>query len=112
KKLGADAPSLSAGPFVLSNGRVIGEHDGYARFTIGQRRGVPGGFREPMFVVAIRPDDRAVVIGPREELLGRGLVAREVNWLAEVNDPLRGCPPTSDVRSFSVQVRHRAHAVP
>ena len=34
-----------------------------------------------MYVVAIRPADRAVVIGPREELLGRGVIAREVNWL-------------------------------
>ena len=102
KKLGDDAPALSRGPFVLSNGDVIGQHDGYARFTIGQRRGVPGGFREPMFVVAIRPDDRAVVIGPREELLGRGLVAREVNWLGGMLDV--GC-------RMSVQVRHRAASV-
>jgi tRNA-specific 2-thiouridylase len=103
KKLGNDAPALSRGSFVLSNGQVIGEHDGYARFTIGQRRGVPGGFREPMFVVAIRPQDRAVVIGPREDLLGRGLVAREINWLTEA----------VDVGSHvSVQVRHRASAAP
>ena len=106
KKLGGDAPALSAGPFVLSSGVVIGEHDGYARFTIGQRRGLPGGFREPMFVVAIRPEDRAVVIGPRDELLGRGLVAREVNWL--VSDV---GARTSDVR-VSVQIRHRAQPAP
>jgi len=102
KKLGAEAPALSRGPFVLSNGEVIGEHDGYARFTIGQRRGVPGGFREPMFVVAIRPDDRAVVIGPREELLGHGLVAREINWLTDSSR-------LSALGSrLSVQVRHRS----
>src|SRR5262249_12855060 len=76
-------------------------HDGFARFTIGQRRGLPGGFREPMFVVAIRPEDRAVVIGPREELLGRGVVARGVNWLVD--------PPSIGAR-VSVQVRHRAIA--
>ena len=105
KKLGADAPALSRGPFVLASGEIIGHHDGYARFTIGQRRGVPGGFREPMFVVAIRPEDRAVVIGPREQLLGRGLVAREVNWLTD-GDRLR-----SDALQVSVQVRHRAPAV-
>jgi tRNA-specific 2-thiouridylase len=99
KKLGPDAPALSRGPFVLSNGEVIGQHDGYARFTIGQRRGVPGGFREPMFVVAIRPTDRAVVIGPREELLGRGLVASEINWLTE---------PAAVGAEVSVQIRHRA----
>ncbi|MEX2153844.1 MAG: tRNA 2-thiouridine(34) synthase MnmA [Gemmatimonadaceae bacterium] len=102
KKLGSETPSLSTGPFILSNGQVIGEHDGYARFTIGQRRGVPGGFREPMFVVAIRPEDRAVVIGPRQELLGRGLVAREVNALTATREPW------AVGSQLSVQVRHRA----
>ena len=101
RKLGADAPALSRGPFVLSSGEVIGHHDGYARFTIGQRRGLPGGFRQAMFVVAIRPEDRAVIVGPREELLGRGLVAREVNWLV---DPAR----RGEAQQVSVQVRHRA----
>ncbi|HEY8174687.1 MAG TPA: tRNA 2-thiouridine(34) synthase MnmA [Gemmatimonadaceae bacterium] len=105
KKLGPDAPALSRGPFVLSNGDVIGQHDGYARFTIGQRRGVPGGFREPMFVIAIRPADRAVVVGSRDELLGRGLVAREVNWLVD-SSPLLHLGSR-----FSVQVRHRAPSV-
>ncbi|MGH7638296.1 MAG: aminomethyltransferase beta-barrel domain-containing protein, partial [Gemmatimonadaceae bacterium] len=99
-RLGADAPALSRGPFVLASGEVIGHHDGYARFTIGQRRGLPGGFREPMFVVGIRPADRAVVIGPREHLLGRGLVVREVNWLVE-NTFVTGSP-------LAVQIRHRA----
>jgi tRNA-specific 2-thiouridylase len=102
QRLGADAPSLAAGPFVLGDGRVVGEHDGHARFTIGQRRGLPGGFAEAMYVVDIRPADRAVVIGPREQLLGRGLVARGVNWLADV--PAVGA-------TLAVQVRHRARAV-
>lgn len=101
-RLGADAPSLARGPIVTLDGRVVGEHDGHARFTIGQRRGLPGGFAEPMFVVAIRPADRAVVIGPRDALLGRGVVAREVNWL--VDRPPEGA-------RVLVQVRHRAPAV-
>ena len=70
--------------------RCVGEHDGFARFTVGQRRGLPGGFAEPMFVVAIEPATRAVVIGPREELLGRGVVAREVNWLVAAAGARRG----------------------
>jgi tRNA-specific 2-thiouridylase len=106
RKLGDDAPALSRGPFVRSNGDVIGHHDGYARFTIGQRRGVPGGFREPMFVVAIRPADKAVVIGPREELLGQGLVAKEVNILTT------GSQLSAVSCQLAVQVRHRAPAVP
>ncbi|HEY0971543.1 MAG TPA: tRNA 2-thiouridine(34) synthase MnmA [Gemmatimonadales bacterium] len=99
RELGADTPALRPGPIVTADGRVVGEHAGYARYTIGQRRGLPGGFAEPMFVVDIRPAERAIVIGPRDELLGRGVVAREVNWLADA-------PPVgSPVR---VQVRHRA----
>jgi tRNA-specific 2-thiouridylase len=99
KHLGDDAPALSPGPVLLSDGRRVGTHHGFARFTIGQRRGLPGGFREPMYVVDIRADERAVVIGPRAELLGRGLVAREVNWLGDVPE-VGAC--------VSVQVRHRA----
>lgn len=99
EQLGEDAPSLSRGPLRLVNGDVIGEHDGFARFTIGQRKGLPGGFAEPMFVVDIVPGERAVVIGPREALLGRGVEARELNWLT---DP----PRLGD--TVSVQVRNRA----
>ncbi len=101
QRLGDAAPALAPGPIVMADGRVVGEHEGYARFTIGQRRGLPGGFPEPMFVVAIRPEDRAVVIGPREMLVGHGVVAREVNWL--VDRPAVGS-------SLQVQVRHRAPA--
>ena len=103
RKLGADAPALSRGAFVLSSGQVIGEHDGYARFTIGQRRGLPGGFKEPMFVVAINPERREVVIGPRDELLGQGLVARELNLLTADQVAVGG--------QLSVQVRHRSRPV-
>ncbi len=103
EQLGADAPALQRGPIRLESGDVVGEHEGFARFTIGQRKGLPGGFGAPMFVVSINPDDRSVVIGPRESLLGRGLEARELNWLYErpsVGDQVR------------VQVRNRAKPSP
>lgn len=103
EQLGADAPALSAGPLRLHTGEVIGEHRGFARYTIGQRKGLPGGFAQPMFVVDIIASERAVVIGPREALLGRGLEARELNWLSE--------PPVVGSH-VQVQVRNRARAVP
>jgi tRNA-uridine 2-sulfurtransferase len=56
-----------------------------------------------MFVVEIVPAERAVVIGPREALLGRGLEARELNWLVEP-------PAVGD--SVQVQVRNRAKPSP
>ena len=104
RELPADAPALAPGPIVRSDGRVVGTHDGFARYTIGQRRGLPGGSAEPMFVVALRPEDRAVVIGPREELLGRGLIANGVHWLV--------APAPTVGTSVQVRIRHRAAPVP
>ena len=104
RHLAPDAPALARGPFVDSAGRALGEHDGYARFTVGQRRGLPGGSREPLYVVAIRPGTREVVIGPRAELLGRGVIARDLNWLVDA-------PPAVGAH-VQVQVRHRAPAAP
>ena len=100
RHLGAGASALSPGPIVTVDGRIVGHHQGFARYTIGQRRGLPGGSSVAMYVVAIRPSDRAVVIGPREALLGRGVVASGVNWLVDE-------PPRVGAR-VSVQVRHRA----
>ncbi len=99
--LGDNAPSLSPGPLRLVTGEIIGEHQGFARYTIGQRKGLPGGFAEPMFVVEIVPAERAVVIGPREALLGRGVEARRVSWLVDA-------PRVGD--SVQLQVRNRAKA--
>ena len=99
--LGRDIPALQHGPVRLTSGEVVGEHDGFARFTIGQRKGLPGGFAQPMFVVEIDPGDRAVIIGPREDLIGHGLEAREINWLVDR-------PEVGD--EIEVQVRSRARA--
>lgn len=104
RELPADAPALAPGPIVTTDGTVVGTHDGFARYTIGQRRRLPGGSPEPMFVVALRPEDRAVVIGPREALIGRGVVARGVNWLVEAT------PSVGD--AVQVRIRHRAAPVP
>jgi tRNA-specific 2-thiouridylase len=102
RRLGPDDPSLQPGPFLL-RGSVVGEHDGFARFTVGQRRGLPGGFSEPMFVIGIEPATRAVLIGPRQALLGRSVFASEINWLDN--------PPSAGDTVLG-QVRHRAPSVP
>jgi tRNA-specific 2-thiouridylase len=103
RRLGASAPALAAGPFVTTDGDVVGEHRGFARYTVGQRRGLPGGASRPLYVLAIRPDDRAVVVGPREALFGSAVVAREVNWLTP-HPPRVGSP-------VEVQIRHRGTPV-
>lgn len=103
RELPAGAPALAPGPIVTADGTVVGTHDGFARYTIGQRRRLPGGSSEPMFVVALRPADRAVVIGPREALLGRGLSAKSVNWLVDA--------PPREGAAVQVRIRHRATPV-
>jgi tRNA-specific 2-thiouridylase len=103
RHLPADAPALAPGPFVTTSGEVIGQHHGFARYTVGQRRGLPGGFAEARYVVAIRPDRREVVVGTADELAGHRLRLDELNWLAEPLRPGDAC---------HVQVRYRAPAVP
>jgi tRNA-specific 2-thiouridylase len=98
-----DAPALAPGPIVTTSGARVGEHQGFARFTIGQRRGLPGGFPVPMFVVAIEPESRRVVIGTADELGGRRVALEEVNWLSDPLGPGDSC---------AVQLRYRAPAVP
>jgi tRNA-uridine 2-sulfurtransferase len=102
RHLPSDAPALTPGPLVTTSGDVVGEHGGYARYTIGQRRGLPGGFGEARYVVAIRPERREVVIGTVDELAGHRVRLEELNWLTDPLEPGDEC---------QVQVRHRARGV-
>ena len=102
RRLPAGAAALQPGEIVTTTGERIGEHRGFARFTVGQRRGLPAGVGQPLFVVAIRPETREVVVGPVEQLDAWGLALGEVNWLAERLEPGARC---------EVQIRYRAQPV-
>lgn len=104
RELGDTAPALTPGSIVTTTGEIVGEHEGFARYTIGQRRGLPGGWADPMYVVALRPETREVVVGPREALLGTQLSASGVNWLVDT-------PPRAG-DEVQVRIRHRAPLAP
>lgn len=103
RHLGAETPALAPGPFLNTAGDVVGSHDGYARYTIGQRKGLPGGYANPMFVVAIQAEQRAVVIGTADELYGHRAELEEMNWLVQ---------PLSVGDECELQIRYRSQAVP
>jgi tRNA-specific 2-thiouridylase len=73
----------TAGELVDTAGNVVGRHEGYEHFTIGQRRGLGVAFGTPRYVVGVRADTRQVVIGTREELARQELEADRLNWLVD-----------------------------
>lgn len=94
-------PVNTAGDIVDTTGRVLGQHPGYERYTIGQRRGLGLAFGEPRFVVRIEPEARRVVIGTHEELGRRTLTANRLNWLVDA--------PAGDIRC-TAQIRYQQQA--
>ncbi len=74
--------SDTAGDFVDLAGNVLGQHPGYERFTIGQRRGLGVTFGEPRFVVRIEAETKRVVLGKYDDLRCSGLEADRLNWHA------------------------------
>jgi tRNA-specific 2-thiouridylase len=71
---------LRAGSFVDREGRILGHHAGFHRFTVGQRKGLGIGFGERTFVLEVRPGSGEVVLGPPEGLLVDRLDLRQVRW--------------------------------
>ncbi|MDR2156671.1 MAG: tRNA 2-thiouridine(34) synthase MnmA [Clostridiales Family XIII bacterium] len=80
-----------AGNFVDASGNFLGRHRGVIRYTVGQRKGLGKAWGKPMYVTAIRPSTNEVVLGEREMLFRRELVARDVNLIASkrLADPVR-----------------------
>ncbi len=72
-----------AGQIVHMDGRVLGTHAGITDYTIGQRRGLNVAVGEPLFVTKLDPDQRRVIVGPREALLTASLTLDETNWLGD-----------------------------
>jgi tRNA-specific 2-thiouridylase len=74
--------AMRGGEIVNSSGKVLGRHEGYGAFTIGQRRGLRVAASQPMYVTRIDPASARVTLGPRDELLAGGLRASGANWHA------------------------------
>ena len=94
------------GAIVDEHGHVLGGHQGIHRFTVGQRKGLglsASTTGAPMYVLALRPSERQVVVGPKAALERTMLRASGVNWIIE--------RPSSPIRA-AAQIRHRHQPAP
>jgi tRNA-specific 2-thiouridylase len=81
---------LKGGSFVSEDGQKLGSHEGYPFFTIGQRKGLGGGYDEKKYVIDIQPKTNTVVLGNNDDLLADGLVCEKINLMkyAKLTEPI------------------------
>lgn len=73
------AEQVAGGTFVDQEGNLLGSHDGYPFYTVGQRKGLGGGFKTPKYVTDIRPAENVVVLGEVDDLLRNGMIVSDIN---------------------------------
>lgn len=70
---------VRGGNFVLENGSIVGKHEGYPFYTIGQRKGLGVALGYPVYVTEIRKDTNEVVLGVEKDLDRPGM------WVGKLN---------------------------
>ncbi len=94
---------LMDGDIVHVDGRVLGQHHGTYRYTIGQRRGLGVAWPEPLFVVGIDAAGKRVIVGEKQHLAVAEFLVDEVNWVVS--------PPTGPFDA-ACRIRYRHQEVP
>jgi len=109
----------SPGAIVDEEGRELGRHDGYWRFTPGQRRGLGVASPQPLYVLGTRRAANAVVVGPRESLArtrveARGRLYAEVERVEaklRYRSPAVAARVEPTARGFRLELDEPAHGV-
>ena len=70
------------GPILNRDGEVIGEHRGIPFYTIGQRRRLAIQAKKPLYVIGSDAIKNAIIVGTKEELFRKELIASQLNWIA------------------------------
>jgi len=89
--------TVAAGPIVDTSGKVRGTHDGVAFYTVGQRKRINVGSPIPLYVVRVDAEDNTVVVGGEDDLMARGCLVDDVNWVS-VEDPEPGVHVRCEVK--------------
>jgi tRNA-uridine 2-sulfurtransferase len=102
------------GEIVHMDGRVLGEHDGQHRFTVGQRRGLGVAAAEPLYVLRKDASSGRVTVGPREALAARtvsvagAMLHRDASEVDRVKLRYRSAPVGCRIAGHAPAGRHRA----
>jgi tRNA-specific 2-thiouridylase len=91
------------GGIYRTDGSFLGEHAGIELFTIGQRKGLPGGSPKPLYVVDIDPESSRVIVGGEEDLVREEFEVDRVNWLT---------PPDEIPDDVTVKIRYAHQGAP
>jgi len=74
--------AFRSGPIVDLENRVLGQHEGIAHFTIGQRKGMGIAASQPLYVLSMQSDTNTIVVGPSDQLYEKTLLASRVNLIS------------------------------
>ncbi len=74
----------SAGEIFDVNGNKVGNHNGIHEFTVGQRKGLPGGQATPRYVTKINVQNKNVIIGEQKDLLVESFTIEDVSIVKDI----------------------------
>jgi len=74
----------SAGEIFDVNGNKVGNHNGIHQFTVGQRKGLPGGQATPRYVTKINVQNKNVIIGEQKDLLVESFIIEDVSIVKDI----------------------------
>jgi tRNA-specific 2-thiouridylase len=89
---------VKGGNFIDTEGKIIGKHEGYPFYTVGQRKGLGKAFGYPAFVIEIRKETNEVVIGKVEDLNRTGMWVGQLNLQKYDSIPAEGIETITKVR--------------
>lgn len=92
---------IKPGPILNRLGEKLGEHQGLAFYTIGQRKGLGIAFHQPLYVLEKNIENNILIVGTKDELGKTELIAGKVNWVS-------GKFPPSKFKA-QVKIRYRAN---
>ena len=75
--------NIKSGNIILTDGTVLGKHNGLINYTIGQRKGLNIGYKEALYVVDLDTINNNVIVGTNDDLMHDELIAEDINLLVD-----------------------------